>query len=185
VCVCVCVCVCVYLQARVSAHLRVGSLSARYLFHAIRDSRVPPELVKTFSRRLHWRDLAYYHLSVFADMRSVGIRKHYDRTAWVSPPEEAARRLKAWQKGLTGYPIVDAGMRELYATGWMCQSVRMVVASFLVEYLRVNWVEGEKWFFDTLVDADRCVWGVGGGQGYVCTCAIRLCVGGYVCTHEH
>ena len=143
--------------ARVSGHLRVGSLSPRYLYHAIRDSGIPAELVKTFGRRLHWRDLAYYHLSVFPRMRSVGIRKHYDQTAWVSPPEEAARRLKAWQKGKTGYPIVDAGMRELYATGWMCQSVRMVVASFLVEYLRVNWVEGEKWFSDTLIDADRCV----------------------------
>ena len=109
-------------------------------------------------------------------MRSVGIRKHYDQTSWVSPPEEAARRLQAWRKGLTGYPIVDAGMRELYATGWMCQSVRMVVASFLVEYLRVNWVEGEKWFFDTLVDADRCV--------CVCMCVfvcVRVCVCECVC----
>ena len=75
-------------------------------------------------------------LHVFPKMRSEGIRTHYDKTRWVSPPDEAARRLKAWQKGLTGYPLVDAGMRELWATGWMCQSVRMVVASFLVEYLR-------------------------------------------------
>jgi deoxyribodipyrimidine photo-lyase len=96
-------------------------------------------------------------LSAFPDLRTVGIRKHYDATEWVSPPEEAARRLRAWQRGVTGYPIVDAGMRELWKTGWMCQSVRMVVASFLVEYLRCNWVEGEKWFFDTLVDSDSAI----------------------------
>ena len=143
--------------ARVSAHLRLGELSPRYLYHAIHDSGQPAQVYKTFSRRLHWRDLAYFHLSVFPRMRREGIRRHYDQTRWVSPPEEATRRLKAWQRGQTGYPIVDAGMRELYATGWMCQSVRMVVASFLVEYLRVNWVEGEKWFFDTLVDADSAI----------------------------
>jgi deoxyribodipyrimidine photolyase len=64
----------------------------------------------------------------------------------VEPPAEYKRRLVAWQRGQTGYPLVDAGMRELYLTGWMPQSVRMVCASFLVEYLRVSWVDGERWF---------------------------------------
>ena len=163
--------------ARISAHMRVGELSVRYLYHAIRDSALTPELVKTFSRRLHWRDLAYYHLSVFPEMRNVGIRAHYDSTEWVSPPAEATRRIRAWQRGVTGYPIVDAGMRELLETGWMCQSVRMVVASFLVEYLRCNWVEGEKWFFENLVDADSAINAMMWQNAGVCVC---LCVHVYM-----
>jgi len=89
-------------------------------------------------------------------MRDQPIRKHYESTEWVTGDEER-RRLEAWKWGKTGYPIVDAGMRELYATGWMTQSVRMIVASFLVEYLRVNWVKGCEWFHCTLVDADSAI----------------------------
>lgn len=142
--------------ARVSAHLRVGELSPRYLYHAVRSRGFPKEVTKTFGRRLHWRDLAYYHLHTFPLMRTVSIRQHYDHTRWVQG-EAYAARLRAWQKGRTGFPMVDAGMRELYATGWMCQSVRMIVASFLIEYLRVSWVEGERWFHDTLIDADAAI----------------------------
>jgi len=70
---------------------------------------------------------------------------------------EEKRNFNAWKNGQTGYPLVDAGMRELYATGWMTQSVRMVVASFLIEYLRVNWTKGCDWFHDSLVDADSAI----------------------------
>eukprot|EP01046_Picozoa_sp_COSAG06_P021279 COSAG06_NODE_1592_length_8988_cov_197.895264_4_plen_454_part_00 len=132
--------------SRLSIALRFGELSPRFLYWAIRDAGLPREVTKTFGRRLHWRDLAYYHLSVFPRMRTQGIRAHYDSTRWVEPPAEYRRRLVAWQRGQTGYPLVDAGMRELYLTGWMPQSVRMVCASFLVEYLRVSWVDGERWF---------------------------------------
>jgi deoxyribodipyrimidine photolyase len=89
-------------------------------------------------------------------MTHKSIRIHYENMAWVSGSEEE-RRLKAWKTGKTGYPIVDSGMRELYATGWMTQSVRMVVASFLVEYLRINWTKGAQWFHETLVDADCAI----------------------------
>jgi deoxyribodipyrimidine photolyase len=105
---------------------------------------------------MFWRELAYFQLRCFPDMRSSPIRKHYEQTKWVEGEEEK-RRFEAWKKGKTGFPIVDAGMRELYATGWMTQSVRMVVASFLVEYLRINWVKGCKWFDYTLVDSDSAI----------------------------
>ena len=71
--------------------------------------------------------------------------------------DEERKRFDAWKRGQTGYPLVDAGMRELYATGWMTQSIRMVAASFLTEYLRVNWVKGCEWFHYTLVDADSAI----------------------------
>jgi len=112
-----------------SAHLRIGTLSPNEFYYRIEDSGLKYDERKTISRRLFWCDLAYYHLVNFPNMREVSIRSHYDETEWVSGEEEA-RRFKAWKTGKTGYPLVDAGMRELYKTGWMTQSIRMVVASF-------------------------------------------------------
>ena len=123
-----------------SPYLRFGQLSPRSLYHAIRDSGLSREQTKTFSRRLHWRDLAYYQLATFPEMPEVPIRLHYQAHKW---SDETPSRLRAWRRGMTGYPMVDAGMRALYATGWMHQSVRMVCASFLVEYLGVSWVHGQ------------------------------------------
>ena len=85
-------------------------------------------------------------------MSSKSIRAHYDAQKWNS-----LEHLKAWQQGKTGYPMVDAAMRELYATGWMHQSMRMVVASFLVEFLGIDWRHGFQWFHDKLVDADVAI----------------------------
>ena len=96
--------------SRLSVALRFGELSPRFLYWAIKDAGLPREATKTFARRLHWRDLAYFQLACFPAMRRRGIRAHYDSTAWVSPPEEHARRLVAWQRGRTGYPMVDAGV---------------------------------------------------------------------------
>ena len=124
--------------SRLSAHLRLGTLSPYELYHQTERSSLTQEEKKTFSRRLFWRDLAYFQLHTFPSMRERCIRQHYEKTLWVVGDEEE-RRLVAWQKGQTGYPIVDAAMRELWSTGWMTQSIRMVAASFLVEYLRVNW----------------------------------------------
>uniref|UniRef100_A0A7S0CTW0 Cryptochrome/DNA photolyase FAD-binding domain-containing protein n=2 Tax=Amorphochlora amoebiformis TaxID=1561963 RepID=A0A7S0CTW0_9EUKA len=86
-------------------------------------------------------------------MHSKPIRSHYKAHPWVEDREIIRR----WQRGQTGFPMVDAGMRELWKTGWIQQSVRMIVASFLVEYLGVNWIEGHKWFHDTLVDQDTAI----------------------------
>ena len=143
--------------SKLSPHLRIGTLSPNQLYWRIEDSGLPHELLKTISRRLIWRDLAYYHLFCFPDMRTHCIRRHYEEMEWISGVGEEQRRFEAWKNGMTGYPIVDAGMRELYATGWMTQSVRMVVASFLTEYLRVNWTKGCEWFHYTLVDADSAI----------------------------
>lgn len=142
--------------SKLSAHLRIGTLSPNELYYATEDSGLAFEERKTFSRRLFWRDLAYFQLFTFPGMRAHSIRTHYDKTEWVTGEEEK-RRFEAWKWGKTGYPLVDAGMRELYVTGWMTQSVRMVVASFLTEYLRVNWVKGCEWFHYTLVDADSAI----------------------------
>ncbi len=142
--------------SRLSAHLRIGTLSPNELYYKIEDSGLAYDDRKTISRRLFWRDLAYFQLLNFPNMREQCIRSHYDNTEWVSGREEKIR-FEAWKNGQTGYPLVDAGMRELYATGWLTQSVRMVVASFLTEYLRVNWVKGCEWFHYTLVDADSAI----------------------------
>ncbi|KAL3911791.1 MAG: hypothetical protein SGILL_007144, partial [Bacillariaceae sp.] len=142
--------------SELSHHFRIGTLSPNQLYWRIEDSGMTYNQVKTFSRRLFWRDLSYYQLYCFPDMRYKSIRAHYEDTQWVSG-EEAERRFQAWTKGQTGFPIVDAGMRELYETGWMTQTIRMVVASFLVEYLRVNWTRGCEWFHYTLVDADHAI----------------------------
>jgi deoxyribodipyrimidine photolyase len=139
--------------SRLSPYLRFGQLSARQLYHAVRDTGLARDQVKTFSRRLHWRDLAYFQLHTFPRMAWQPIRAHYHAHGWSSD----AAALRAWQRGRTGFPMVDAGMRCLWATGWMHQSVRMVTASFLVEYLGISWVEGARWFHDTLVDADVAI----------------------------
>jgi deoxyribodipyrimidine photo-lyase len=91
----------------------------------------------------------------FPDYGSRNAREAFDALPWRGVAEPAvAADLKAWQTGRTGYPIVDAGMRELWTTGWMHNRVRMIAASFLIKHLLIDWREGEKWFWDTLVDAD-------------------------------
>ena len=142
--------------SRLSVHFRLGTLSPNILYWKTQDNTMDDMDKKTFTRRLIWRDLAYYQLKCFPKMSTQAIRIHYQNSEWVTGEEES-RRLEAWKWGKTGYPIVDAGMRELYKTGWMTQSIRMVVASFLVEYLRVNWVKGCEFFHYTLADADTAI----------------------------
>merc|ERR1719265_2006324 len=86
-------------------------------------------------------------------MRSKPIRAHYAAAEWRTDQS----LLRKWQSGQTGYPLVDASMRELWATGWVQQNMRMVSASFLTEFLNISWVEGAKWYEDTLVDADLSI----------------------------
>jgi deoxyribodipyrimidine photo-lyase len=111
--------------------------------------------VETFLKELVWRDYAANVILQFPDYGSANAREAFDRFPWRDPVERDVNRdLMAWGKGLTGYPIVDAGMRELWATGWMHNRVRMIAASFLVKHLLIDWRVGEQWFWDTLVDAD-------------------------------
>jgi deoxyribodipyrimidine photo-lyase len=140
--------------SRLSPHLRFGEISPFQVWHAAqfvaeKDQRVRRDIEK-FLSELGWREFSYHLLHGFPDLASRNLQDRFDTFPWASN----ASALRAWQRGLTGYPIVDAGMRQLWQTGWMHNRVRMVVASFLIKHLLINWTEGERWFWDTLVDAD-------------------------------
>jgi deoxyribodipyrimidine photo-lyase len=139
-----------------SPHLHFGELSPRRLWHAVREAVGGKPAAKiagspeVYLRELGWREFANHLLYHFPHTPDAPLRADYARFPWAHDPVG----LRAWQRGRTGFPIVDAGMRQLWATGWMHNRVRMIVASFLVKDLRISWLEGAKWFWDTLVDAD-------------------------------
>jgi deoxyribodipyrimidine photo-lyase len=139
-------------SSRLSAHLHWGELSPRQVWHALAGRRGIG--VQSFRRELGWRDFAQGLIAQFPDYGERSFREEYRHLAWRDPRSEAAEDLAAWQQGRTGYPIVDAGMRQLWATGWMHNRVRMIAASFLIKHLLIDWRHGERWFWDTLVDAD-------------------------------
>ncbi|MCG8324561.1 MAG: FAD-binding domain-containing protein, partial [Thiotrichales bacterium] len=103
-----------------------------------------------YLRQLVWREFAAHLLYHFPHTQRQPLREEFRHFPW----RKNRRRLRAWQQGQTGYPIVDAGMRQLWRTGWMHNRVRMIVASFLVKDLLIDWQTGAEWFWDTLVDAD-------------------------------
>ncbi|XP_077600778.1 deoxyribodipyrimidine photo-lyase-like isoform X1 [Stigmatopora nigra] len=133
-----------------SPYLHFGQLSPRWLLWDAKAARCRP---LKFQRKLAWRDLAYWQLSLFPDLPWESIRPPYKVLRWSSN----VSHLKAWQRGRTGYPLVDAAMRQLWLTGWMNNYTRHVVASFLIAYLHLPWQEGYRWFQDTLVDADVAI----------------------------
>ncbi|MEC8372986.1 MAG: deoxyribodipyrimidine photo-lyase, partial [Pseudomonadota bacterium] len=141
---------------RLSAHLHFGEISPRQVWHVVRDAAARATDMKiendswNIIRQLCWRDFNHDLLSRHPDMATRNIDTRFDDFPWQS--EHVA--LSRWQQGDTGYPIVDAGMRELWTTGWMHNRVRMIVASFLVKHLLIHWRSGEEWFWDTLIDAD-------------------------------
>ena len=141
---------------RLSAHLHFGEISPRQVWHAVRDAAARATEMKiendswNIIRQLCWRDFNHDLLSRHPNMATRNIDTRFDAFPWQSEPDA----LRRWQQGDTGYPIVDAGMRELWTTGWMHNRVRMIVASFLVKHLLIHWRSGEEWFWDTLVDAD-------------------------------
>jgi deoxyribodipyrimidine photo-lyase len=142
--------------SRLSPHLHFGEVSARQIWFAVREQRAArgthrcARAIHSYSRELGWREFAHHLLFHFQHAPEQPLRKEFASFPWKPDPEN----LRAWQRGQTGYPIVDAGMRELWHTGWMHNRVRMVVASFLVKDLLIPWQEGAAWFWDTLVDAD-------------------------------
>jgi deoxyribodipyrimidine photo-lyase len=137
-----------------SPHLRFGETSPRQVWHAARFAMAErPALsgdTEKFLSELGWRDFCRHLLFDVPDLATRNLQPSFDAFPWKH--DDVA--LAAWQHGRTGYPIVDAGMRELWHTGVMHNRVRMVAASFLVKHLLIDWREGEKWFWDTLVDAD-------------------------------
>ena len=140
-----------------SPHLHFGEISPRRVWHAVRAAvgGRPAKAITTggaesYLRELGWREFANHLIYHFPHTPDAPLRGDYARFPWAHDPVG----LRAWQRGRTGFPIVDAGMRQLWATGWMHNRVRMIVASFLVKDLRISWLEGARWFWDTLVDAD-------------------------------
>lgn len=131
-----------------SPHLRWGEISPRQAWHAARDAGASgPD---TFLKEILWREFAYHLLWHRPEMPDESLKPEFRAFPWARD----AALLRAWRRGRTGYPIVDAGMRQLWTTGWMHNRVRMIVASFLVKHLLQPWQDGEAWFWDTLLDAD-------------------------------
>jgi deoxyribodipyrimidine photo-lyase len=139
--------------SRLSPHLRWGEISPHQVWHATAAAREQANAdgAGTFLSELGWREFAYHTLFEHPDLATVNIHREYDSFPW---PRLHPTALSAWHQGRTGIPLVDAGMRELWTTGTMHNRVRMVVASFLVKNLLIDWRRGEQWFWDTLVDAD-------------------------------
>ena len=138
--------------SKLSPYIHFGQLSVRLMMRKMARAKCE-QVSKTFWRRLVWRDLAYWQLHHWPDMADSPIRKFHSNHDWSDDGEALAR----WQTGQTGFPMVDAGMRELWHTGWMQQNARMCCALFLTEYLNLHWVEGAKWFHNTLFDADLAI----------------------------
>lgn len=135
-----------------SAHLHFGEISPAACWHATMHAGGS---VDVFLKELVWRDYAQNVIVQMPEYGGKNARDAFDRLPWRDLSDPAVKMdFVAWTKGRTGYPIVDAGMRQLWATGWMHNRVRMIAASFLVKHLLIDWREGEKWFWDTLVDAD-------------------------------
>jgi deoxyribodipyrimidine photo-lyase len=132
--------------SRLSPFLRFGHVSPARIWDAV----IRGAGSEKFLSELGWRDFAWSLLYSTPDVATRNLRPDFDAMPWRSSPGELA----AWRQGRTGYPLVDAGMRELWHTGWMHNRVRMVVASFLTKHLLIDWREGERWFADTLVDYD-------------------------------
>jgi deoxyribodipyrimidine photo-lyase len=148
--------------SRLSPHLHFGEIGPRQIWQAIASHAEDPSIgseniskaidsaAESYLRELGWREFTHHLLFHWPDLPDANWKHDFDSFPW----RDDALGLAAWRRGLTGYPIVDAGMRELWQTGWMHNRVRMIAASFLVKDLLIDWRCGEKWFWDTLVDAD-------------------------------
>ena len=141
--------------SRLSPHLHFGEIGPRQIWHATRRFALARGQHttwrdSTFLTEVGWREFAYHLLYHFPHTPLQPLREKFSRFPWKPTPAATT----AWTRGATGYPIVDAGLRELWHTGWMHNRVRMIAASFLIKDLLVNWTEGARWFWDTLVDAD-------------------------------
>ena len=141
-------------SSRLSPHLHWGEISPWRAIERARQAaengKVSPAEAEKFVAEIGWREFSAHLLHQFPYIVDRAFRPEYDAMPWRDDP----KGLQAWKRGRTGYPLVDAGMRQLWATGWMHNRVRMIVASFLIKHLLIDWREGEAWFWDTLVDAD-------------------------------
>jgi deoxyribodipyrimidine photo-lyase len=134
-------------SARLSPHLHFGEVSPATIWHRIADAGGSVDI---FLSELGWRDYAQNVILQLPEYGRTGGRPQLDALQWRDAPDD----ISAWQRGMTGYPIVDAGMRQMWVSGWMHNRVRMITASFLVKHLLIDWRVGEQWFWDCLIDAD-------------------------------
>lgn len=137
--------------ARLSAALHFGELSPQQVYWALLHNQTDPEKSHALRRQLAWREFAHYVLWHFPHTSDEPMDIRFKQFPWRT---NSAHLLRAWQHGQTGIPIVDAGMRQLWESGWMHNRVRMIAASFLTKHCRIPWQEGARWFWETLVDAD-------------------------------
>lgn len=156
--------------SQLSPHLHFGELSPREIWHTVfARMQADPGLVsggESWLRELGWREFCAHTLAANPQMPSEPLHPRFAEFSW----SQDVSNLRAWQRGRTGYPIVDAGMRQLWQTGWIPNRVRMIVASFLVKHLLLPWQQGEAWFWDTLVDAD--LGNNAGGWQWVAGCGL-------------
>ncbi len=140
--------------SRLSPHLHFGEISPHQIWHKLEELKTQHTHnmhdIDHFQSEMGWREFSYYLLFHFPTLPFANFQKKFDAFQW----QHNQTLLSAWQKGLTGYPIVDAGMRELWRTGYMHNRVRMIVGSFLVKNLLIDWRKGSEWFWDCLIDAD-------------------------------
>ncbi|MEY8766209.1 MULTISPECIES: cryptochrome/photolyase family protein [Francisella] len=136
--------------SKLSPYLHFGEISPNQIFNAVQSLDYIGNNEEHFIKELVWRDFSYYQIYYYPELHNKNINQKFDSFEWDNDPI----LLKKWQTGHTGIPIVDAGMRELWQTGYMHNRVRMIVASFLIKNCLIHWKYGEKWFFDTLFDAD-------------------------------
>jgi len=139
--------------SQLSPYLHFGLLSPNQAWYAVHDAfdgSREKKGVYVYLSELGWREFSYYLLFHFNDIQNRNFNKKFDNFPW----QQNKKYLQAWQQGNTGVPIIDAGMRELWQTGYMHNRVRMIVASYLVKNLMIDWREGERWFWDCLLDAD-------------------------------
>ena len=136
-------------NSKLSPYIRFGLISINRMWYEL-DKLIPSKSIDHFKSELGWREFSYYLLYHFPHLQYENMQVKFNNFEW----ENSNKHFEAWKKGCTGYPIVDAGMRELWQTGFIHNRTRMVVASFLVKNLLIDWRLGEKWFWDCLVDAD-------------------------------
>lgn len=136
--------------SKLSAYIAHGNISVRAIWHSAKRQFETSSQADAFLRQLIWREFAYHQLIHFPTIISQPLREQFQDFPWQKDDEQFAQ----WKKGMTGYPLVDAGMRELWETGVIHNRVRMVVASFLVKHLLLPWTDGADWFKETLVDFD-------------------------------
>ena len=137
--------------SKLSPYLKFGQIHVNTIWKKCSKLKSKGTGYRKYINELGWREFSHSLINYFPEFLKGNFRKEFDKFPWA----KNEKFLKAWKKGMTGYPIVDAGMRELYETGWMHNRIRMVVGSFLVKHLRINWIEGEKHFRNCLLDFNK------------------------------